>query len=140
MGGANTGTNKIGQTQLAAGTVPKATLATQADLAAFDRQQAQSKRLAQGLDFFAKGIQGIDFSTNEMSKAKESQSQAEAYQKWLEMQKMLQENPDALNFMPMMPFQIRDDGRGQIAQAYGNAGKDLAGGILGAVGTMYGRK
>lgn len=137
MGGANTGTNKIGQAQLAAGTVPKATLATQADLAAFDRQQAQGKRIAQGLDFLAKGIQGIDFSTPEMSQARESQSQAEAYLKWLEMQKGLS---NELNFMPMMPFQIRDDGRGQIAQAWGNAGKDLAGGILGAVGTMYGRK
>jgi hypothetical protein len=136
MGGANTGTNKIGQAQLAAGTVPKATLATQADLQAFDRQQAQAQRISQGLDFLAKGIGDIDFS-NPVSQAKESQSQAEAYRKWLEMQKGA---AGELNFMPMMPFQIRDDGRGQIAQAYGNAGKDLAGGILGAVGTMYGRK
>lgn len=140
MGGANTGTNKIGQAQLAAGTVPKATLATQADLAAFDRQQAQSKRIAQGLDFLAKGIQDIDFS-NPMSQALSSQNQADAYKRWLEMQEeQKKSNPDALNFMPMMPFQIRDDGRGSIAQAWGNAGKDLASGVLGAVGTMYGRK
>ena len=138
MGGANTGTNKIGQAQLAAGTVPKATQATAADLAAFDRQQAQGKRIAQGLDFLAKGIQGIDFS-NPMSQAKESQSQAEADRKWLEMQ-MQQGESDNLNFMPMMPFQIRDDGRGLIAQAWGNAGKEIASGALGAVGTMYGRR
>lgn len=138
MGGANTGTNKIGQAQLAAGTVPKATQATAADLAAFDRQQAQGKRIAQGLDFLAKGIQRIDFS-NPMSQAKESQSQAEAYRKWLEMQ-MQQGESDQLNFMPMMPFQIRDDGRGLIAQAWGNAGKEIASGAFGAVGTMYGRR
>ena len=138
MGGANTGTNQIGQAQLAAGTVPKATQATAADLAAFDRQQAQGKRIAQGLDFLAKGIQDIDFS-NPMSQAKESQTQAEAYRKWLEMQ-MQQGDSGQLNFMPMMPFQIRDNGRGLIAQAWGNAGKEIATGALGAVGTMYGRK
>ena len=139
MGGANTtATNKIGQAQLAAGTVPKATQATAADLAAFDRQQAQGKRIAQGLEFLSNGIQDIDFN-NPMSQAKESQSQAEAYRKWLEMQ-MQQGQSDQLNFMPMMPFQIRDDGRGLISQAWGNAGKEIASGALGAVGTMYGRK
>ena len=137
MGGANTaGTNKIGEAQFAAGTVPKATQATAADLATFDRQQAQGKRIAQGLEFLAKGIGEIDFS-NPVSQAKESQSQAEAYRKWLEMQ---QGAAGELNFMPMMPFQVRDDGRGLIAQAWGNAGKQVASGALGAVGTMYGRK
>lgn len=136
MGGANTGTNQIGQAQLAAGTVPKATQATAADLATFDRQQAQAQRVSQGLEFLAKGIGDIDFSSP-ASQAKESQSQAEAYRKWLEMQ---QGAAGELNFMPIMPFQVRDDGRGLIAQAWGNAGKQVASGALGAVGTMYGRK
>ena len=136
MGGANTGTNKIGQAQLAAGTVPKATQATTADLAAFDRQQVQNQRISQGLNLFAEGIQGIDFS-NPVSQATESQSQADAYKKWLEMQKL---NADGLNFMPMMPFKIRDSGAGLVAEGWGNAAKGISSGLLSGIGTMYGKK
>lgn len=136
MGGANTGTNKIGQAQLAAGTVPKATLATQSDLAAFDRQQAQGKRIAQGLDFFAKGIQNMNFDAP-VSQALESKKQLDAYQEWLKMQ---EESSNNLILPPRISYQIRSSNPELVSKAWGNAGKDIAGSMLGAVGTMYGRK
>jgi hypothetical protein len=135
MGGANTGTNKIGEAQFAAGTVPKATQATAADLAAFDAQQAQNKRIGQGLGALAKGIGEIDFSSP-ASAALTSQNQADTYKKWLEMQ--LKNNPDALNFMPMMPFDIKSTNPELISNAWANAGKTLATSAVSGVGKAYG--
>lgn len=137
MGGANTGTNKIGQAQLAAGTVPKATRATAADLAAFDKQQAQNQRIASALQFFGDRISSMDFNSP-MSQAYESQSQADAYKRWQEMQR--ENDNDGLNFIPMMPFTIRSSRPELVSNAWGNAGKDVASGLLSAVGTMYGRR
>ena len=134
MGGA-AGTNKIGEAQFAAGTVPKATQATAADLQAFDRTQAQNQRIAQGLGAFAEGIRGINFDTSE-SNAMQSQDQAERYLKMLEM---LQKNQkEGLNFMPNMPFQIRSSGENAVYDAWGNAAKTLASSAIGGVGKMYG--
>jgi hypothetical protein len=135
MGGANTGTNKIGEAQFAAGTVPKATQATAADLAAFDAQQAQNKRIGQGLGALAKGIGEIDFSSP-ASAALTSQNQADTYKKWLEMQ--FKNNPDALNFMPMMPFDIKSTNPELISNAWANAGKTLATSAASGVGKAYG--
>lgn len=134
MGGA-AGTNKIGEAQFAAGTVPKATQATAADLQAFDRTQAQNQRIAQGLGAFAEGIKGINFDTSE-SNAMQSQDQAERYLKMLEM---LQKNQkEGFNFMPNMPFQIRSSGENAVYDAWGNAGKTLASSAISGVGKMYG--
>lgn len=135
MGGANTGTNQIGEAQFAAGTVPKATQATAADLAAFDAQQAQNKRIGQGLGALAKGIGEIDFSSP-ASAALTSQNQADTYKKWLEMQ--LKNNPDALNFMPMMPFDIKSTNPELVSNAWANAGKTLASSAVSGVGKAYG--
>jgi hypothetical protein len=143
MGGANTGTNKIGEAQFAAGTVPKATKATAADLAAFDAQQAQNKRIGQGLGALAQGISDIDFSSP-ASAALTSQNQSEMYKKYLEMQKQLEmneklkNNPDALNFMVMNPFEIHSTNPELISNAWANAGKTLATSALSGVGKMYG--
>lgn len=136
MGGANTGTNKIGEAQFAAGTVPKATQATAADLAAFDAQQAQNKRIGQGIGALAKGIGDIDFSSP-ASAALTSQNQADTYKKWLEMQ--LKNNPDALNFMPSMPFDIKSTNPELVSNAWANAGKTLATSAMSGVGKMYGK-
>jgi hypothetical protein len=135
MGGANTGTNKIGEAQFAAGTVPKATQATAADLAAFDAQQAQNKRIGEGLSALAKGIGDIDFSSP-ASAALTSQNQADTYKKWLEMQ--LKNNPDALSFMPMMPFDIKSTNPELVSNAWANAGKTLATSAVSGVGKAYG--
>jgi hypothetical protein len=135
MGGANAGTNKIGEAQFAAGRVPKATKATAADLAAFDAQQAQNKRIGQGLGALAQGIGDIDFSSP-ASAALTSQNQADSYKKWLEMQ--LKNNPDALNFMPSMPFDIKNTNPELVSNAWANAGKTLATSALSGVGKMYG--
>jgi hypothetical protein len=135
MGGSAPATNKIGEAQFAAGTVPKATQATAADLQAFDRTQAQNQRIAQGLGAFAEGIKGINFNTSE-SNAMQSQDQAEKYLKMLEM---LQKNQkEGLNFMPNMPFQIRSSGENAVYDAWGNAAKTLASSAMGGVGKMYG--
>lgn len=135
MGGSAPTTNKIGEAQFAAGSVPKATQATAADLQAFDRAQAQNQRIAQGLGAFAEGIQGINFNTSE-SNAMQSQDQAEKYLKMLEM---LQKNQkEGLNFMPNMPFQIRSSGENAVYDAWANAGKTLASSAIGGVGKMYG--
>jgi hypothetical protein len=135
MGGSATGTNKIGEAQFAAGTVPKATRATAADLQAFDRTQAQNQRIAQRLGAFAEGIKGINFNTSE-SNAMQSQDQAEKYLKMLEM---LQKNQkEGLNFMPNMPFQLRSSGENAVYDAWANAGKTLASSAIGGVGKMYG--
>jgi hypothetical protein len=135
MGGANAGTNKIGEAQFAAGTVPKATQATAADLAAFDAQQLQNKRIGEGLGALAKGIGDIDFSSP-ASAALTSQNQADTYKKWLEMQ--LKNNPDALNFMPMMPFDIKSTNPELVSNAWANAGKTLATSAMSGVGKAYG--
>ena len=137
MGGANASTNKIGEAQFAAGTVPKATKATAADLAAFDAQQAQNKRIGQGLGALAQGIGDIDFSSP-ASAALTSQNQADSYKKWIEMQEALKKNPDALNFIPMMPFQIQSTNPELISNAWANAGKTLASSAVSGVGKMYG--
>jgi hypothetical protein len=137
MGGANAGTNKIGEAQFAAGTVPKATQATAADLAAFDAQQAQNKRIGQGLGALAQGISDIDFNSP-ASAALASQNQADMYKRYLEMQEQLKKNPDALNFMPMMPFQTQSTNPELVSNAWANAGKTLATSALSGVGKMYG--
>ena len=137
MGGANTGTNKIGEAQFAAGTVPKATQATAADLAAFDAQQAQNKRIGEGLGALAKGIGEIDFSSP-ASAALTSQNQADLYKQYLEMQEQLKKNPDMLNFMPMMPFDIKSTNPELVSNAWANAGKTLATSAVSGVGKAYG--
>lgn len=136
MGGANSATSTTpGGAFNPQAEVRPATQATAADLAAFDASQAQNKRIAQGLGAFAEGIKGINFNTSE-SNAMQSQDQAEKYLKILEM---LQKNQgNGLNFLPNMPFQIRNSGEGAVYDAYGNAGKTLASSALGAVGKMYG--
>lgn len=131
MGGANTGTNKIGEAQFAAGTVPKATQATPADIAAFDAQQAQNKRISQGLDYLAKGISDIDFNSP-YSKAKSSQDQAK---KWKQFQMASDGN---LNFMEMNPFAIRSTNPELISNAWANAGKTLGSSAISGIGKMYG--
>ena len=115
--------------------VQKATQATAADLAAFDAQQAQNKRIGQGLGALAKGIGEIDFSSP-ASAALTSQNQADTYKKWLEMQ--LKNNPDALNFMPMMPFDIKSTNPELVSNAWANAGKTLASSAVSGVGKAYG--
>lgn len=131
MGGSNTGTNAIGEAQLASNTVPKATKATAADLAAFDAQQLQNKRIAQGLGAFAKGLGDFDFRTPE-KKAKASQEQANM---WRQFQMA---NSGDLNFMAMNPFEIQSTNPELISNAWANAGKTLATSALGGVGKMYG--
>jgi len=131
MGGANTGTNKIGEAQFAAGTVPKATLATPADKAAFISEQEKNKRIAEGIAMFAKGLSEIDFN-NSQNKAKENKKQQDM---WRQFQMA---NSGELNFMPVMPYQIRSTNPELISNAWANAGKTLATSALGGVGKMYG--
>lgn len=137
MGGANTGYNKIGEAQLASGTVPKATQATAADLAAFDAQQAQNKRIGQGLGALAKGLGEVDFSSPESS-AFAGQNQENLYKQYLEMQEKLKNNPDYLNFMPVNPFQVRSANPELISNAWANAGKTLATSAASGIGKAYG--
>jgi hypothetical protein len=131
MGGANTGTNKIGEAQLAAGTVPKATQATPADIAAFDAQQAQNKRISQGLGYLAEGISDMELGSP-YSKAKSSQDQAK---KWKQFQMA---SDGDLNFMEMNPFAIRSTNPELISNAWANAGKTLSSSALSGIGKMYG--
>ena len=112
-------------------------LKLQAHLAAFDAQQAQNKRISQGLGALAQGISNIDFSSP-ASSALTSQNQADSYKKWIEMQEALKKNPDALNFMPMMPYQIRSSNPELVSNAWANAGKTLATSALSGAGKMYG--
>ena len=137
MGGANTSSTSTtpGGAFNPQAPVQKATQATAADLAAFDAQQAQNKRIGQGLGALAKGIGEIDFSSP-ASAALTSQNQADTYKKWLEMQ--LKNNPDALNFMPMMPFDIKSTNPELISNAWANAGKTLATSAASGVGKAYG--
>jgi len=137
MGGANTSSTSTtpGGAFNPQAPVQKATQATAADLAAFDAQQAQNKRIGQGLGALAKGIGEIDFSSP-ASAALTSQNQADSYKKWLEMQ--LKNNPDALNFMPSMPFDIKNTNPELVSNAWANAGKTLATSALSGVGKMYG--
>ena len=137
MGGANTSSTSTtpGGAFNPQAPVQKATQATAADLAAFDAQQAQNKRIGQGLGALAKGIGEIDFSSP-ASAALTSQNQADTYKKWLEMQ--FKNNPDALNFMPMMPFDIKSTNPELISNAWANAGKTLATSAASGVGKAYG--
>ena len=137
MGGANTSSTSTtpGGAYNPQAPVQKATQATAADLAAFDAQQAQNKRIGQGLGALAKGIGEIDFSSP-ASAALTSQNQADTYKKWLEMQ--LKNNPDALNFMPMMPFDIKSTNPELVSNAWANAGKTLATSAMSGVGKAYG--
>jgi hypothetical protein len=135
MGGANTGTNKIGEAQFAAGTVPKATQATAADLAAFDAQQAQNKRIGQGLEFLGKGTSDIDYSSP-ASAALASQNQADNYKKFMEMQSS-QKDSDSLNFMPQMPFNLQSTNPELVNNAWADAIKTLVGSAVSGAGQMY---
>jgi hypothetical protein len=137
MGGANTSSTSTtpGGAFNPQAPVQKATQATAADLAAFDAQQLQNKRIGEGLGALAKGIGEIDFSSP-ASAALTSQNQADTYKKWLEMQ--LKNNPDALNFMPMMPFDIKSTNPELISNAWANAGKTLATSAVSGVGKAYG--
>jgi len=139
MGGANTSSTSTtpGGAFNPQAQVQKATKATAADLAAFDAQQAQSKRISQGLGALAKGIGEIDFSSP-ASAALTSQNQADLYKRYLEMQEQLKKNPDMLNFMPMMPFQVQSTNPELVSNAWANAGKTLATSALSGVGKMYG--
>lgn len=136
MGGSATSTTPGGAFNPQAEVRP-ATQATSADLAAFDAQQAQNKRISQGLGALAQGISNIDFSSP-ASSALTSQNQADSYKKWIEMQEALKKNPDALNFMPMMPYQIRSSNPELVSNAWANAGKTLATSALSGAGKMYG--
>ena len=136
MGGSVTSTTPGGAFNPQAEVRP-ATQATSADLAAFDAQQAQNKRISQGLGALAQGISNIDFSSP-TSSALTSQNQADSYKKWIEMQEALKKNPDALNFMPMMPYQIRSSNPELVSNAWANAGKTLATSALSGAGKMYG--
>lgn len=136
MGGSVTSTTPGGAFNPQAEVRP-ATQATSADLAAFDAQQAQNKRISQGLGALAQGISNIDFSSP-ASSALTSQNQADSYKKWIEMQEALKKNPDALNFMPMMPYQIRSSNPELVSNAWANAGKTLATSALSGAGKMYG--
>lgn len=133
MGGSATSTTPGGAFNPQAEVRP-ATKATAADIAAFDRSQAQSQRIAQGLGSLAEGIGSIDFDTK--SNAYESQSQVEKYLKMLEM--MRKNQSGELNFVPNMPFQIRSSGENAVYDAWANAGKTLASSAVGGVGKMYG--
>lgn len=134
MGGSATSTTPGGTFNPQAEVRP-ATQATAADLQAFDRTQAQNKRIAQGLEALSQGIQGINFNTSE-SNAMQSQDQAEKYLKMLEMLQKNQKN--GLTFMPNMPFQIRSSGEEAVYNAIANAGKTIGSSALGSVGKMYG--
>jgi len=50
----------------------------------------------------------------------------------------LRNNPDALNFMPMMPFDIKSTNPELISNAWANAGKTLASSAVSGVGKAYG--
>jgi hypothetical protein len=79
----------------------------------------------------------IDFNSP-ASAALASQNQADMYKRYLEMQEQLKKNPDALNFMPMMPFQTQSTNPELVSNAWANAGKTLATSALSGVGKMYG--
>jgi hypothetical protein len=130
MGGANTSTTPGGEFNPQA-QVQKATQATPADLAAFDAQQAQNKRISQGLGYLAEGISDMGLSSP-ISKAKDSQDQAK---KWKQFQ--MASNGD-LNFMEMNPLMIRSSKPELVSNAWANAGKKLAGSAVSGVGKMYG--
>jgi len=134
MGGANTSSTPGGAFNPQA-PVQKAVQATPQEVSAYRAELAQNKRIGQGLGALAKGIGEIDFSSP-ASAALASQNQADSYKKWLEMQ--LRNNPDALNFMPMMPFDIKSTNPELISNAWANAGKTLASSAVSGVGKAYG--
>lgn len=138
MGGANTSSTSTtpGGAFNPQAQVQKATQATAADLAAFDAQQAQNKRIGQGLGALAKGLGEVDFSSPESS-AFADQNQDDMYKQYLEMQEKLKNNPDSLNFMPMMPFQARSTNPELIRNAWLNAGKTLASNAISGIGQYY---
>lgn len=133
MGGANTSTTPGGEFNPQA-QVQKATQATPADLAAFDAQQAaqqaQNKRISQGLGYLAEGISDMELNSP-ISKAKNSQDQAK---KWKQFQ--MASNGD-LNFMEMNPFAIRSTNPELISNAWANAGKTLAGSAVSGISQYY---
>jgi hypothetical protein len=134
MGGANTSSTPGGAFNPQA-PVQKGVQATPQESAAYRAELAQNKRIGEGLGALAKGIGDIDFSSP-ASAALTSQNQADTYKKWLEMQ--LKNNPDALNFMPMMPFDIKSTNPELISNAWANAGKTLATSAVSGVGKAYG--
>jgi len=136
MGGANTSSTPGGAFNPQA-SVQKAVQATPQESAAYRAELAQNKRIGEGLGALAKGISDIDFSTP-ASAALASQNQADLYKQYLEMQEQLKKNPDMLNFMPMMPFQIQSTNPELISNAWANAGKTLASSAVSGVGKMYG--
>jgi len=134
MGGANTSSTPGGAFNPQA-PVQKGVQATPQESAAYRAELAQNKRIGEGLGALAKGIGEIDFSSP-ASAALTSQNQADTYKKWLEMQ--FKNNPDALNFMPMMPFDIKSTNPELISNAWANAGKTLATSAASGVGKAYG--
>jgi hypothetical protein len=134
MGGANTSSTPGGAFNPQA-PIQKGVQATPQESAAYRAELAQNKRIGEGLGALAKGIGDIDFSSP-ASAALTSQNQADTYKKWLEMQ--LKNNPDALNFMPMMPFDIKSTNPELVSNAWANAGKTLASSAMSGIGKAYG--
>lgn len=137
MGGANTSSTSTtpGGAFNPQAPVQKATKATAADLAAFDAEQLQNKRIVQGLDFLGKGISDID-SSSPASAALASQNQADNYKKFMEMQSS-QKDSDSLNFMPQMPFNLQSTNPELINNAWADAVKTLVGSAVSGAGQMY---
>jgi hypothetical protein len=141
MGGANTSSTSTtpGGAFNPQAPVQKATQATAADLAAFDAEQLQNKRIAQGLDFLGQGISGTANSSpasTPASAALASQNQADNYKKLMEMQ-LSQKDSDSLNFMPQMPFNLQSTNPELVNNAWADAVKTLVGSALSGAGQMY---
>lgn len=136
MGGANTSSTPGGAFNPQA-PVQKAVQATPQEVSAYRAELAQNKRIGQGLGALAKGIGEIDFSSP-ASAALTSQNQADLYKQYLEMQEQLKKNPDMLNFMPMMPFQVQSTNPELVSNAWANAGKTLASSAVSGIGKAYG--
>lgn len=136
MGGANTQSTPGGEFNPQA-PVQKAVQATPQEVSAYRAELAQNQRIGEGLGSLAKGIGGIDFSSP-ASSALSSQNQADLYKQYLEMQEQLKKNPDMLNFMPTMPFQVRSTNPELVSNAWANAVKTFATSALSGAGKMYG--
>jgi len=136
MGGANTSSTPGGAVNPQA-PVQKGVQATPQEVSAYRAELAQNKRIGEGLGALVKGIGEIDFSSP-ASAALTSQNQADLYKQYLEMQEQLKKNPDMLNFMPMMPFDIKSTNPELVSNAWANAGKTLASSAVSGIGKAYG--
>jgi hypothetical protein len=139
MGGVKSGTNKIGEAQFASGTVPKATKATPQEVSSYLDQKNQNQQLMQrlglGMGVFAQGMAQQDKEKekeNPINSALASQNQADAYKRWIELQQLMKQNPDSLNFMPTMPFNIQNTNPELISNAWANAPKTFFSSAIGS--------